>query len=65
MATKYFKYTIKTDDPHKAIAETRGHGIVVRTHTEGGQTHVYVAAERAAEHTQADEVSESDVTKIG
>jgi hypothetical protein len=65
MATKYFKYTIETDNVHKAVNDVHGHGIVVRTHTEGGKTHVYVAAEKAAEGAKASEVSESDVHKIG
>ena len=61
----YFKYTIETDDVGKAINEVHGHGIVVRTHTEGGKTHVFVAAQEAVEGAKASEVSEAAVLKIG
>ena len=68
MSTKYYKYTIHTDDAQKAIGEVQGHGVVVRTHTEGGVTHVYVTADKAAGHAAkhtAQEVQEADVLKIG
>jgi hypothetical protein len=67
MAMKYFRYSVKAEEMHHAVAEGSAHGLIVRTHTEGGQAHVYVASDRAAENPKIkpSEVSESDVTKIG
>ena len=69
MAMRYYEYTIDTDDPAEAVRQVSEHGIVVRTHSEGKKTRVYVAAERAAKSAKglqpAHEVSEADVLKIG
>ena len=66
------------EDAQRALGDAASEGIIVRVNNAGGQTHVYVAAQgtgapklASGEKTatpsgfKREEVSESDVTKIG
>jgi len=71
MAHKYYEHTLQgehaPDEVHKALGAALGDGLIVRTHTEGGITKVYVAGGSGKGDAGAAvrEVSESDVTQIG
>jgi hypothetical protein len=71
MAHKYHEHTLQGEhaqaDVHKALGTALGDGVIVRTHTEGGTTKVYVAggSGKGAEGATVREVSEADVTRIG
>jgi hypothetical protein len=67
MSTKYFKYSVKAEQMNDALTEAGAHGLIVRTHVEGGQAHVFVAAEGPAENAKfkPTEVSEKDIIKVG
>jgi hypothetical protein len=67
MAHGYFKYTVPTGDRREALRQVGGHGRVLRVHTKGGRTDVYVAAERAGQRggVSPSEVSLEDVKRIG
>lgn len=70
MAIKYWRYTVKghhaEGDVHKLTGPVASHGLIVRIHSEKGETAVYVAAEKAPEGKEGNptEVSAEDVTKI-
>lgn len=69
MANKYWRYSVKghhaEGDVHKLIGSIPN-GVVVRLHSEKGETIVYVAAEKAPEIKDAKpaEVSEAEVMKV-
>jgi hypothetical protein len=69
MANKYWRYSVKghhaEGDLHKLIGSIPN-GVVVRIHSEKGDTTVYVAAEKAPEIKEGKvaEVSEADALKI-
>ena len=70
MAFKYYEHTLQGEqaaaDVHKALGAAIGDGVIVRTHTQGGITKVYVAggSGKDAGGASAREVSESDVTHL-
>lgn len=76
METKYYRYTLQGEhtatDAQSALGDAVSHGLIVRVDTIGGHTHVYVASQStstvrpvAPNGVSMQEVSESDVTKIG
>jgi hypothetical protein len=70
MADKFYLYTLQghhADDVHAALGTALNDGVIVRTHTQGGVTKVYVAggSGKGPAGSEAVEVSESDVTKLG
>jgi hypothetical protein len=75
MAMKYWRLKLKGEAPMDEIQSAVGEsgGNVVRIHVEGGETHVYFAAEKLATPkapkalkgaTMPEEVSADEVTKI-
>lgn len=70
MAHKYYEHTLQGEhaaaDIHTALGTALGDGVIVRTHTEGGTTKVYVAGGSGKDHAGGTvrEVSEADVTQI-
>jgi len=70
MAHKYYEHTLQGEhshaDVHNALGTALGDGVIVRTHTEGGTTKVYVAggSGKDAAGAAVREVSEADVTRI-
>jgi hypothetical protein len=70
MAIKYWKYTIRghhaEGDMHTLLRPLASHGLIVRVHSDKGETTVYVAAEKAPEGKEGKptEVSVDEVTKI-
>jgi hypothetical protein len=72
---KYYRYTLKgrhsAEQAHAALGEIAAQGMIVRTDTNDGETHVVIAADTAphAAHTlpaiaqAAGEIAEADVLR--
>lgn len=62
----YFKYSVPSSDPRQAVRQVGGHGRLLRVHTQGERTDVYLAAEEARERggISPTEVSLEDVKRL-